>query len=206
MRIFPAKIDFYGFLEKAINNAHKTTETLVALMEDFGKAEEYVKAIHDLEQTGDMITHDIIRNLNQTFLTPLDREDIHMLASRIDDVVDLVWACVDKMIVFRIDKPTKDVAYLSKELHTTTRAIQKAFKELEKKDYAHVKEYCIEINEMENKIDRIFRNALGDLFEDFKDQPIMIIKWKNIYEHLEDSADKCEDIANILEGIVLKHA
>ena len=206
MKIFPAKIDFFALLDKAVNNAHKTTEKLVALMEDFGRAEVIVQEIHDLEQEGDMITHDIIRNLNKTFLTPLDREDIHMLASRIDDVVDLVWACVDKMIVFRIEKPTKEAIYLSKELHDTTHAIQKAFKELEAKDYAHVKEHCIEINEMENKIDRIFRNALGELFDDFNDQPTMIIKWKNLYEHLEDAADKCEDIANILEGIVLKHA
>lgn len=206
MRFFPAKIDFYGLLDKAIANAHTTTEKLVDLMDDFSQAESKVHEIHDLEQVGDMITHDIIRNLNQTFLTPLDREDIHMLACRIDDVVDLVWACVDKMIVFRIEKPTKEAIYLAKELHVTTRAIQKAFKELEAKDYAHVKEHCIEINEMENKIDRMFRNALGELFDDFKDQPVMIIKWKNIYEHMEDAADKCEDIANIIEGVVLKNA
>ncbi len=206
MQFFPAKIDFFALLDKAVNNANKTTERLVVLVEDFSRAEEIVQEIHDLEQEGDMITHDIIRNLNKTFLTPLDREDIHMLASRIDDVVDLVWACVDKMIVFRIEAPTKEAVYLAKELHDTTHAIQRAFKELETKDYAHVKEYCIEINEMENKIDRIFRNALGELFDDFNDKPTMIIKWKNLYEHLEDAADKCEDIANILEGIVLKHA
>jgi predicted phosphate transport protein (TIGR00153 family) len=206
MKIFPRKIDFFELFDKAVENATRAASSLVDLMENFTDVENKVKKIYEIEQEGDLITHDIMRKLNQTFITPVDREDIHTLGARIDDIVDLIWGGVDKMVVFRINEPTKDVIHLARDLNETTRVIQKAFKELEAKDYEHVKEHCIEINRMENRIDRIYRNALGELFDDFKDDPAMIIKWKDIYTHFEDAADKCEDVANVLEGIVLKHA
>jgi uncharacterized protein Yka (UPF0111/DUF47 family) len=206
MKIFPRKIDFFEVFNKCILNLTRTTAQLVDLMENFENVEDKVKRLYELEQEGDLLTHDIMRRLNQTFITPIDREDIHVLAARIDDIVDMIWGGVDRMAVFRIDKPTKDAVHLAKELHATAEVIQKAMKELEAKDYDHVKEHCIEINRMENRIDRTFRNALGELFEDFADNPALIIKWKDVYEHFEEAADKCEDVANILEGIVLKHA
>jgi len=206
MKLFPKKIDFFELFDKAVENANQATQRLVELMENFTNAEEKVKQIHEIEQQGDLLTHDIMRKLNQTFITPIDREDIHTLGARIDDIVDLIWGGVDKMIVFRIPKPTPDAIQLATELHETTRVIMRAFKELEAKDYEHVQEHCIEINRMENRIDRIYRNALGDLFDDFKDEPTMIIKWKDIYAHFEEAADKCEDVANVLESIVLKYA
>jgi predicted phosphate transport protein (TIGR00153 family) len=206
MKIFPRKIDFFEIFNKCISNLVRTTAQLVDLMENFENVEDKVKQLYELEQEGDLLTHDIMRRLNQTFITPIDREDIHVLAARIDDIVDMIWGGVDRMAVFRIDKPTKDAVHLARELHTTAEVIQKAMKELEAKDYDHVKEHCIEINRMENRIDRTFRNALGELFDDFADNPALIIKWKDVYEHFEEAADKCEDVANILEGIVLKHA
>lgn len=93
----------------------------------------------------------------------------------------------------------------AKDLHRTTEVLQKTIKELRAKNYSHVQEHCIEINRLENRIDRTFRDALGKLFDDIKD-PLLIIKWKEIYEHLEDASDRCEDVANVLEGIVLKNA
>lgn len=206
MKIFPRKIDFFEIFNKCIVNLTRTTAQLVDLMENFENVEDKVKQLYEYEQEGDMLTHDIMRRLNQTFITPIDREDIHVLASRIDDIIDMIWGAVDRMAVFRIEKPTKEAIHLAKELHATTEVIQKAMKELEAKDYDRVKEHCIEINRMENRIDRIFRNALGELFDDFADDPAMIIKWKDVYEHFEEAADKCEDVANILEGIVLKNA
>jgi predicted phosphate transport protein (TIGR00153 family) len=206
MKIFPQKIDFFVLFDKSIANASATTQKLVELMENYEDAEAKIKNIYELEQAGDLVTHDIIRKLNQTFITPIDREDLHRLATRLDDFVDLIWASVDKMVIFKIESPTKDAIFLAKELDETMRVLQKAFKELEAKDWDHVKEHCIEINRMENRVDRIYRNALGELFDDYKDDPMMVIKWKDIYELLEDAADKCEDIANVLEGIVLKHA
>jgi uncharacterized protein len=107
--------------------------------------------------------------------------------------------------VFRIKESTKEGIKMSKDLLTTVEFVHKAIKELKKKNYSYVQEYCIEINKLENRIDRGFRDALGYLFDEIKD-PVLIIKWKEIYEHLEDASDKCEDVANVLEAIVLKNA
>jgi len=205
MRIFPKEIDFFEIFDKAASNLTKATSLLVSLMENFDNLEERAKEIYEVEQDGDMLTHDIMKKLNRTFITPIDREDIHALASRMDDILDLVWGGVDRMIVFRIAEPTPEAVELAKELHRTTEVLQKTIKELRAKNYSHVQEHCIEINRLENKIDRIFRDALGKLFDNMKD-PLLIIKWKEIYEHLEDASDRCEDVANVLESIVLKNA
>jgi len=205
MRLFPKEIDFFEIFDKAASNLTKATSLLVSLMENFDNLEARAKEIYEVEQDGDMLTHDIMKKLNRTFITPIDREDIHALASRMDDILDLVWGGVDRMIVFKITGPTKEAIELAKELHRTTEVVQKTMKELRAKNYSHIQEHCIEINRLENRVDRIFRDALGALFDDMKD-PLLIIKWKEIYEHLEDASDRCEDVANVLEGIVLKNA
>ncbi|MDP2168225.1 MAG: DUF47 family protein [Thermodesulfovibrionales bacterium] len=206
MGFFPKEIDFFEIFDRAVSNLTRATSLLVSLMENFDNLQERAKEIYEAEQEGDMLTHDIMRKLNKTFLTPLDREDIHSLASSIDDVLDLIWGGVDRLVVFKLDKPTEEAITLARDLRTTTEVMQKAIKELRLKDYAHVQEHCIEINRLENRIDRVFRDALGNLFDKFSNDPVMIIKWKEIYEHLENASDRCEDVANILEGIVLKHA
>lgn len=205
MKFFPKEIDFFEIFDKAALNVTKAATLLVALMENFDNIEARAKEIYEVEQDGDMLTHDIMKKLNKTFITPIDREDLHALASRLDDVLDLIWASVDRLSVFKITEPTKEAVAMSKDLLTTAEAIHKAIKKLKEKNYSHVQELCIEINRLENRIDRSFRDALGKLFDDIKD-PILIIKWKEIYEHLEDAADKCEDVANVLEAIVLKYA
>jgi len=206
VRIFPKKIDFFETFDSALANLSKGTEQFVQLTENFGDFKQRAQAIQDIEHEGDIITHDIMRQLNSTFLTPIDREDIHALASRIDDVLDQLWAAVERMLIFKFREPTPQCIQMARDLHRTSGVLQKAFRELRAKDYNHVQEHCIEINRLENKLDRDVREALGKLFEDFKDEPLMVIKWKEIYERLEDAADRCEDVANILEGIMLKHA
>lgn len=206
MRIFPKEIDFFEIFDKAANNLTKATSLLVSLMENFDNIEARAKEIYEVEQDGDMLTHDIMKKLNRTFITPIDREDIHALASSMDDILDLVWSGVDRLVVFKIKEPTKEAVEIAKDLQQTTEVVQKTIKELKAKNYSHVQEHCIEINRLENRIDRIFRDALGKLFDDFSDNPLLIIKWKEIYEHFEDASDRCEDVANVLEGIVLKNA
>lgn len=206
MRIFPKEIDFFEIFDKAANNLTKATSLLVSLMENFDNIEARAKEIYEVEQDGDMLTHDIMKKLNRTFITPIDREDIHALASSMDDILDLVWSGVDRLVVFKIKEPTKEAVEIAKDLQQTTEVLQKTIKELKAKNYSHVQEHCIEINRLENRIDRIFRDALGKLFDDFNDNPLLIIKWKEIYEHFEDASDRCEDVANVLEGIVLKNA
>lgn len=204
-KIFPKEIDFFEMFEKAALNVHKGAGSLVEMMENFQEAESKAKDIRDAEQEGDMLTHEVMRRLNKTFITPLDREDIHALISRLDDVLDLIWASADRAVLFKLDNPLPEAMDLSKTLHETTDIIIKAISCLKDKKYSYIQEYCIEINRLENRGDRIFREALVKLFDTIKD-PILVIKWKEVYENLEDASDKCEDVANILEGIVLKHA
>ena len=205
MRIFPKETDFFEILDKAASNLTKATSLLVSLTINFDNVEELAKEIYEVEQDGDMLTHDIMKKLNRTFITPIDREDIHALASRMDDILDLIWGCVDRLMVFKITAPTQEAIELAKDLHNTAEVLQRTIKELRAKNYSHVQEHCIEINRPENRIDRTFRDALGKLFDDMRD-PLLIIKWKEIYEHLEDASDRCEDVTNVLEGIVLKNA
>jgi len=123
----------------------------------------------------------------------------------VDDVLDLIWAAVDRMVVYRIDKPTPEVISIAEDLQMTTDILKKVLRELRSKEYSHVQEHCIEINRLENRIDRKYRDALGKLVNDGNDA-VHIIKWKDIYQLFEDASDRAEDVANILEGIVLKHA
>ena len=205
MKLFPKEVDFFEIFDRASQNITKAATLLVDLMENFDNVEQRAKEIYEVEQEGDILTHEIMKKLNKTFITPIDREDLHSLASSLDDVLDLIWGAVDRLPVFKIRETTKEAISMSKDLLTTTEAMHKAIQKLKEKNYNHVQEYCIEINRLENRVDRDFRDALGKLFDDVKD-PILIIKWKEIYEHLEDASDRCEDVANVLESIVLKYA
>ncbi len=205
MVLFPKKIDFFEMFDRAINNVVNATDHLVEMFKNPEDFEKKAKAMHELEQEGDILTHDIMKELNRTFLTPIDREDIHALASRIDDVLDLIWGAVDRMTVYKIDKPTTEALAIAEDLQMTAGILRKVVRELRTKNYSHVQEHCIEINRIENRIDRIYRDALGKLLNGPND-PVLVIKWKDIYQLLEDASDRAEDIANILEGIVLKHA
>jgi hypothetical protein len=205
MALFPKEIDFFEIFDRASLNIAKAAELLVSLMENFDNVEQRAKEIYEVEQDGDILTHEIMKKLNKTFITPIDREDLHALACSLDDVLDLIWGAADRIVVFKITESTKEAISMSKDLLTTAEAMHKAIQKLKEKNYSHVQEYCIEINRLENRVDRDFRDALGKLFDEVKD-PILIIKWKEIYEHLEDASDKCEDVANVLESIVLKYA
>jgi len=205
MALFPSKIDFFEMFDRSLENLSRAANVLVDMFNNFEHLEKRAKAIYEYEQEGDMITHEIMKELNKTFLTPIDREDIHALASRVDDVLDLIWAAVDRMVVYRIDKPTPEVISIAEDLQMTTDILKKALRELRTKQYTLVQEHCIEINRLENRIDRKYRDALGKLLNDNHD-PVYIIKWKDIYQLFEDASDRAEDIANILEGIVLKYA
>ncbi|GMR03229.1 MAG: DUF47 family protein [Thermodesulfovibrionia bacterium] len=204
-RFFPKETDFFGMFEKAAQNLNRGALLLVQMMENFSEADIKAKQIYEVEQEGDMITHEVMRRLNKTFLTPIDREDIHSLISRLDDILDLIWATADRAILFKLESSIPEAVELSKTLLSTTEIVIKAVTCLKGKKYSYMQEHCIEINSLENSGDTIFRAALAKLFNE-KNDPILIIKWKEVYEHLEDALDKCEDVADILESIVLKHA
>ena len=205
MRVFSKKQNFFELFDKVASNILHAATLLVAIMEHFTNLDNWAQEVHQLENDGDLLTHDIIKKLNKTNITPIDREDIHALASTLDDILDFIWGTAARLAIFRMKESTKEAVIMSKELLTTVELVHKAIKKLEEKNYSHMQEYCIEINKLENKMDRVFRDALGHLFDEIKD-PILVIKWKEIYEHLENASDKCEDVADILESIAIKNA
>jgi predicted phosphate transport protein (TIGR00153 family) len=206
MRFFyPKSIDFFELFDNASRNVIKSASLLVAVLQDMDNLEIISKEVRDSEKEGDLMTRDIIKKLNKTFITPIDREDLHSLATNIDEVVDAIWACVARFTLFKLKEPTKEVIDIARELLSATEMMSKAVIALKEKNFSFVHEYCIEINSIENRIDRLYRDALRRLFDEVKD-PIFIIKWKEVYEYLENASNACEDVADILDKIVIKYA
>jgi uncharacterized protein len=204
MRFFPREVNFFEIFDRAAGNLMEASAQLVELFERFDNLEERVKRIHAIEHDNDDLTHETMRRLSQTFLTPIDREDIHALAASLDDVLDLMWAAGDRTALFHVKTGLPGAVALARSLRENCSIVQRAIQELKKKNYKGVQVHCIEINRLENEADEIFREAIAELFEKERD-PILIIKWKEILEHLELATDKCEDVANTLETVVLKH-
>jgi len=204
--LIPKEMIFFDLFEEAAKNAHQGAVALVDLLEDFRNVPEKVKKIKDIEHSGDKITHTTIEKLNQTFITPMDREDIHELICRIDDIIDLIDSAVARMHLYKIDKPTEDAKALGRVLVKATQIIMELLPKMRNlKLSSSLLQDCIAIHTQENEGDRIEQHALASLFENGHD-PIFIIKWKDIYEELESATDRCEDVANVIEGIVLKNA
>jgi predicted phosphate transport protein (TIGR00153 family) len=202
----PKEENFFELFERAADNAHEAAGQLVELLERFDRLGERAKHIKDLEHAGDKITHDTLDRLARTFITPLDREDIHTLVSRMDDIVDLIDTCVNRMVVYRVTKPRPEARDLALCLRHATGLIREAVHML--RDMKHARqlhEKCIAIQTQENEADRIMHAALAKLFEECTD-PIEIIKWKDLFAEIESATDRCEDVANVLDTIVLKHA
>jgi predicted phosphate transport protein (TIGR00153 family) len=205
IRLFPRQTDFFANFEKAGRNIIEASTILVELFETFENIDERVARIHDIEHDNDDLTHETMRQLGQTFVTPIDREDIHALASTLDDVLDFLWAAGDRVALFKVPEGRPGATALAKSLRENTIVVHRAMQELRRKKYAAALESCIEINRLENEADRIFRETIAELFTRETD-PILIIKWKEVLEHLELATDKCEDVANTIESVVLKHA
>jgi predicted phosphate transport protein (TIGR00153 family) len=158
--------------------------------------------IKDIEHKGDELTHHVIDELNKTFITPIDREDIYSLSKALDDVLDLIDSTAARIIMFRIKEPIAVAPEMAAVLLSQAVVLKSAVSNL--KDHHHVVERCIEINRLENDADRLFQLAIGSLFDNVKD-PIEVIKRKEIIETLETATDKAEDVANVLESIVVKN-
>jgi predicted phosphate transport protein (TIGR00153 family) len=184
-------------------NVHAGAGALVEMLENFEDPAKGADKVESYEHIGDTITHRIVMRLNQTFITPFDREDIHELASKIDDVLDLVDAAATRLVMYRVKSIRPGVIDLAKTVNDATGQIVRAVRVLEKED--HILDYCIEINRLENQADRQCRDLIASLFDQEKD-PVQIIKWKEIIETLEFATDKCEDVANVIEAVTLKNA
>jgi len=160
--------------------------------------------IKEVEHKCDFLTHEIIQRLNKTFVTPLDREDIHALARSLDDVMDAIDDAAALIPLYRIDKIRPGARELTVVIVASTDAVRQAVAALEKRKDG-VLEHTVEINRLENEADRLHQKAMGQLFDEERD-PIVVMKWKEILDLLEDATDRCEDVANLLENVVVKHS
>jgi hypothetical protein len=200
-RVLPREVTFFEMFVELAQTVDAAAKAMLALLENFTNVAVQVEVIKGLEHKGDTITHNLITKLNQTFITPFDREDIHQLSSKVDDVLDLTDAAASRLVTYRVDRVRAGVAELARILVAATEEISRALRVLDKRD--HILEHCIEINRLENEGDRVSRALIAELFVEEKD-PVQIIKWKEIIETLETAIDKCEDVANVIESVTLK--
>jgi predicted phosphate transport protein (TIGR00153 family) len=201
--IAPRDREFFDLFEEAGGNILRATGLLDEMLRDFPEKSELARDILICEQDGDRITHDIIQRLNQTFVTPLDREDIYEMASALDDVVDYTEEVADYLGLYKIEAPMDQAQELAKVLHSCGRQIAEAMPRL--RGFKDISHYTVEINRLENDGDRITREAIASLFDTGID-PMVVIRWKDIFERLEEAIDAAEHVANILEGIAIKNS
>jgi predicted phosphate transport protein (TIGR00153 family) len=206
MRLLPHETSFFALIEQQGN---KTVEGCRALLEMIEhptdldiKAERVIRIEHECDE----ITHAVVEGLHKTFITPIDRNDIYTLATKMDDIMDLVEAVADRLALYEIPTMTPEVVELARCLVTSAEHVLGAvtgIRDLRRPN--GIQQHCVEINRLENAADKILRSALARLFREEKD-PIAVIKWKEIYETLESATDRCEDVANVIEGVVLENS
>jgi len=190
--------DFQALADELQNGARLLEQMLAPERPIWDKADE----IKEVEHKCDFLTHEIIQRLNRTFVTPIDREDIHTLARSLDDVMDAIDASATLVRLYRLESVRFGARELAAIITTSTNQIRPALNALEKNQ--NIITFAVEINRLENEADRIHQQAVSRLFEEERD-PLTVIKWKETLDFLEDATDRCEDVANVLEGVVVKH-
>jgi len=205
MGLIPRENEFFVYFEKIAQNVVEGAKALHDLMTDFTNVPEKAKKVLDLEHEGDILTHEIIDLLNRTFITPLDREDIHGLVMDLDDILDLSEEVADRLVMYRVTAPEAGAVKLVEIVLASAEEVSKAINGLRNlKRSRRVLDHCIEINRLENEGDRYSREALASLLNDTTDA-LKVIKWKEILETLEKAIDKCEDVAKVIENVVVKN-
>ena len=204
MRLLPREERFFDLFEQAAKNVALGAKLLVDLVGEGSRPEELRRQIEEVEHEGDITTHEIADRLNRTFVTPFDHEDIQALAGRLDDILDNIEATADRMYLYEAGKPAEEMERLVAVLAEATRAVERCVGGLRELKHARrILDYCIEIHRLENVGDEESRLALAKLFRG--SDALHALKWKEIYDHVENALDKCEDVASIVEGIVVKH-
>ena len=207
MGLFPKDTNFYDLFERGAGKVCEGVELLAELVKDFTNVPLKAKRIKDVEHEADLITHETIEKLNKTFVTPLDREDIHGLICSLDNILDHVEAAADKFSLYRILEVQPDAALLADVLVHSVKEVQTTIGKLRNlKDADIILKHCIEINRLENEGDFVYRSAIAKLFENHANDPLSVIKWKEVYDSIENAIDSCEDVANVIEGVTLKNS
>jgi predicted phosphate transport protein (TIGR00153 family) len=197
--------EFFDLFRESTRNLRETTELLRDLIEDYQDVDLKVRRIRDREHEGDEVTHAIIRRLNTSFITPMDREDIYQLATALDDVLDAVDAVADLFLLHGIEAPLPQMKEQVDVLLRAAEQTEQAMRHLPKMDRDRLQPYWVEINTLENEGDQIYRHAVAELFSG-EYRAMDVLRWKEVIENLEEALDGLENVANIIESIVLKHA
>jgi len=207
LRLIPRDMGFYELFEQDTSNLVVAAEKLVEFFDHYEDVEAKAKELKDLEHQGDVITHEIIQRLHRTFVTPIDREDITLLAHSLDDIMDFIEAAGRTAHLYSIIQPTDRARELARIVARIAHKLNEVMPRLRRRDqYPWILKQCVEINSLENEADDVQHAALAELFEVCHLDACEVIKWREIYDHLESATDRGEDVANVLEGIVLKHA
>jgi predicted phosphate transport protein (TIGR00153 family) len=201
--LIPRDNTFFDMFAQMSENLMAGARVMVDLFSDYRNVDAKIAEIRRIERSGDEMTHAVLTKLNQTFITPFDREDIHQLASSLDDVLDFLNAAGARIIMYRIKNPPPVALELARLILLQTQELHRALPLLRKN--GDILTYCVEINRLENEADVISRAAIGQLFDEEKD-PINLIKTKELIEFLESATDRAEDVANVLETVVLKNS
>ena len=203
LRIVSSEGTFFDLFEQMADKVKQGADALLDLLENYSDLDRKAGRVLDIEHEGDEITHEIIRRLNTTFVTPFDREDIHHLASSLDDVLDHIEAAAEYLQLYRIEKPLPQMVSIAKILSEAATKSSAAMPNLRK--MKNLNEYWVEINRLENESDRAYRRTIAELFSgDFK--AMDVLKFKEIIEEVEQAVDRLEDVANTIESIYLKHS
>ena len=202
----PREEKFFELFEESARNMVKAAQKLKELVDTWEDVGRKLNEINEFEHEGDSILHQIMQQLHRTFVTPFDREDIAQLAHSLDDVTDFIQAAADAMFLYKVDRPGQAAKELSDIIVQAATEVERAMPQLRRRaQLKQVLERCVEINRLENLADEVHRSALGELFANTTDIA-EIIKWREIYEQMEGATDRCEDVADVLEGVALKHA
>ena len=206
LRLIPRDEKFFEMFRAQAANVVEGAKLLKDLLEEYTDVEQKRMKIEKTENLGDEIAHKIMEKLNTTFITPMDREDIHALTSALDDILDYINGTAQRLQLYRVSSITPDAITLANVILRAAEETEALTDSMENyKDIKNLKSRWIEVNRLENEGDKVSRDAIAGLFENETD-PIEVIKWKELYEHLETAIDKCEDAANIVEAVVLKNA
>jgi predicted phosphate transport protein (TIGR00153 family) len=206
MRLFPQEENFFDYFEELANKIEDGSRLFLEMTEKHDYAESKITKLKEIEHEADVITHRTYEKMHKTFLTPLDREDIYALVNKMDSILDMIEATAVRIYLYKVKKPDDEIIKQAQILNESVKKVKIVIHALRNmKNAKMILDACVEINTLENAGDVVLRTIIADLFVKEKDA-IELIKWKEIFERIEEAIDVCEDVSNIVEGIVLKHA
>jgi len=206
-KLVPRETSFFDLFDEHASLMVSCAEGFRALVTDMQSIPTRVARLKEIEHEADTLTHRTVKMLHQTFITPIDRDEIHRLISRMDDVLDLIEAASERILLYEITTPMQEATDLAVVLVSATTNVRELVKGLrDMADPQALLEMCVEINRLENDADLVLRHGLARIFRELRQDPIEVMKWKELLETLEAATDRCEDVANTVEGILLEHA